>query len=203
MKTPQRFVLENVNLSAYASSQGFLGWFEAKDRSCEEKTYEIAIGLFLTWIAEINIDFWLVSTLTHWCPDDVLSDEVSLRSIRSFREKGWLVESRSGAVSSGSVDSMANQDIDNTKNDTEDGFRVIDFQEAIVNDLIMLTRLMFRHYVDGHLFFVWPTLQLCVYPHADIGYGVIGVDNEARELGIGLLRMAQEKDVFEVQRAGI
>ena len=189
-----KLVKTSISLESYSESEGFLGWFEASNRECEERLFDRAEGVFLEWVLSVGLEWHLVTSVTNRQPEGIRGDPLSKCIFHCLDDKGWLQPD----VYMTSLKTDENFSYEEADKVLNENFKVIDCPRKYINDISQFCRLFFKYYLCGHAFFVWPAIKLVAYPHDDIGFGVISNSEEGDELAKKLFDSVRIEEEFEV-----
>lgn len=182
----------SINLDRYGASSRFLGYFEKTGKykpGMAEASVDFAIDFFGAAFGELTI-----ASSLHANSDevghsgDVLEDNRDVLIIRRLVRAGMIKE-LSYDQSFG-----CSYETEKYKADVEAAWMAFhclptrDFETSDVRDLLLARMLVYG--VHGHCFLVSDRLGLAFYPHDDMGFGVIGLHDEA-DLSAGIEFLVQ------------
>ncbi len=165
-----------VNLDAYGQSPDFIGYYEADPQGNRE---EQAIDLFIDFFSgKINECILICSVTQSVFTEDSFTDERK-RIIKSLVDKGWF-------------------EMDKEDEAVQRDFNTFTLNQDDTEDIRTVCRLVSDNCTYGHVFFLWEKDQLVVYPHEEIGFGVLAPPGtEGESIGIDFLSKAAETGIFE------
>lgn len=172
-----RLLKRIVNLEGYGNSLYFIGYYES-----------VPFGKYKKEAADLFIDFFsqrfdravLICSLTQSViTENFLSDE-NRKYLEDMVSRGWI-------------------ELDKQDEDIHEKFRMYPLMNDDIRPIRSLCELVLDGRTYGHIFFVWEADQLVVYPHDDVGFGVLAPPRTKGECtGSDFLREASGIRYFEV-----
>lgn len=172
--------------AGYSDYKGWIGFFEKNGTlttAAIDSTINMLFNYFSNEVSKCEIVFSLswYSSIENLCSSFNLSKSNRML-LNNLSKKGWIKF--------------------NEKNEL--GLNVIkpsNHEHLIIKDLII--SIMSIGDDIGHVFIVFPESELILYPHEDIGFGVIStsIDKE-NEKGLGFLKLASNNNDFDTYNGG-
>ncbi|MFZ7267246.1 hypothetical protein ACLSY3_09875 [Avibacterium avium] len=185
-KTNKIVNLKNINFSSFSKSKNWVGSFEAKNKR-DNMLVKESISLFNNFFKfEVN-HFFLLSSLMYYDNGAISEELINYIDIYKNAKENNLLRPFVEKFSS-----KKNINI-NLLNLCFDYNTSISFCELIME-------LSFNNIIGQTCFLINPELQIALYPHDDIGFGVIALDSDPT-LGIEFLKFCEKDSRFRVNIA--
>lgn len=177
--------LSRFNFSGFSSSEVWIGYFESKSEHNLKMSRE-AITLAYKFFKDDLDTFIMVSALKYYHKYDFENESEYYKRILNRAKKNNLIQETTDEF-----DSYLYGDIPLPANSL-----TISFDKK--NFLYLTKLVMGCDAVLGEVcFLISPKLNLAIYPHEDIGFGVISLD-DSKELGINFLEYCAKSRNFDV-----
>ena len=151
-----------VNLNAYSESKYFIGFFESAENKPSEKVIIDIKNLFEKFFIYMGSECWIITSLVKslW-PGCKLNGEAK-NDIEALLAGNW--------ISKKNIDDYIDKELP---------FCTFEYvQNSHKNLILPLFRLIMKYgCLSGHVFFLWPKYEIVIYPHDDIGIGIIAGNN--------------------------
>jgi len=166
-----------MNLEGYENSLYFMGYYESVPFGKWKKE---ATDLFVSFFSQKFDESVLICSVTRSVvTEDFLSSE-ERKSLAEMVSRGWI-------------------EPDKHDEDIHEEFRIHPLDNDDTRAVRSVCELVVGGHTHGHLFFVWEKDQLVVYPHEDVGFGVLAPPGTAGEsAGFDFLSKAGRTGFFEV-----
>lgn len=175
--------LANIDFSAFSNSKGWIGYFEGKYKKDNYLVKE-TISIFNSFFKHDIKDFFLLSSLMY-CDNGAISEEF-INYIDAYRK----------AKKENLLRCFSNKKINEDGIEAESLILCFDYDIFMpLCELVMA--LSFNNIWGQTCFLINPKLQIAVYPHEDIGFGVISL-NEDPSLGVEFLKFCKKDKRFDV-----
>ncbi|RWX14331.1 hypothetical protein EHI42_17845 [Rhizobium hidalgonense] len=181
MSDTLQLLLQSVNLSRYGASNGFLGFFE-KDARYQPGMEESAADFFMRYFRN-DLEYFVIASSVHANSDEVghygdaADDQRDGNLIRSLVGAGLIKEFGykdrfGGDPSSQEYAQSVEREWGNIAL-----MKVHDFPIERLRSLLVAKMVLYGLY--GHCFIISREWNLAFNPHDDIGFGVIGLGDNA------------------------
>ena len=160
--TPKEIIKDYINLDSYSSSNGWVGFCETAENYSFDLCSQV-INDFLNYFSEEMEGATIIFSLSTWGSVDELVENYGLSDqqveiLHRLKVLGWL---------------ESNMEADQS-------FNLIEFnsnESSHIYNLIL--SILFIGDVLGSIFILIPSKKLILYPHEDIGSGVVTSDSNA------------------------
>ncbi|OQW92575.1 MAG: hypothetical protein BWK78_01275 [Thiotrichaceae bacterium IS1] len=169
-------LLSIVDTQAYAQSPAFLGYYEASSRQWKHEASEQFFDFFQN---QLN-DCTLFCSVTQNVVTEPFFTEAAQQSLRHLTARGWL-------------------ELDKADEEIQRNFHIHPLTTKDTSLLRSLCELVIEGYTYGHVFLFWTKEKLVLYPHDDVGFGVLAPPRTTGELiGVEFLNQVKANGKFEV-----
>jgi len=169
-------LLSIVEPQAYAQSPAFLGYFEASSRQWQNEALELFFGFFQT---QLNRCTLVCSVTQSVVTEPFFTDDIR-QLFTLLTAVGWV-------------------ELDKEDEEIQQNFHLHPLTIKDTHLLRSLCKLVIEGYTYGHVFCFWHQDQLVVYPHDEVGFGVLAPPRTTGELmGMEFLNQVKANGRFEV-----
>lgn len=174
--------LKNINFSGFSSSNRWIGYFEVKQKE-DNNLIKEAISLFNNFFKYDINDFFLLSSLAS-CDNGAISEEFIdyIDIYKKIKEENIF---------------KRYLDKKNNKNIKAKALNLCFDYDTFMPLCELVMVLSFNNIFGQICFLINPKLQIALYPHDDIGFGVIAL-NDDPTLGIKFLKFCENDSRFRV-----
>lgn len=178
--------LKNINFSGFSNSKNWIGYFEEKYHK-DNCLVKESISLFNDFFKSDVNSFFLLSSLVYY-DNGAISEELIdyIDLYKKVRQENILRES------------VNERTYENNKDYIDLSLLNLCFDYNIFMPLCELVmKLSFSNILGQTCFLINPKLQIALYPHDDIGFGIIALDDDPT-LGIEFLRFCEKDSRFRI-----
>lgn len=171
-----RSLLNIVKPQAYAQSPAFLGYYEASSRQWKNEALELFFGFFQKQLNRCT----LVCSVTQSVVTEPFFSDDTRQLFTHLTAVGWV-------------------ELDKEDEEIQRDFHLYSLTTKDTQLLHSLCQLVIEGYTYGHVFCFWHQDQLVVYPHDEVGFGVLAPPRTSGELiGVEFLNQVKANGKFEV-----